>query len=49
MMADFEIMEQARDDAAELTANADFWTEAAYARLRDILKKDQLFQGDLLD
>ncbi len=49
MAADFEILEQARDDAAELTANADFWTEAAYARLRDILKKDQLFQGDLLD
>ena len=49
MVADFEILEQARDDAAELTANADFWTEAAYARLRDILKKDQLFQGDLLD
>ncbi|BBH19658.1 ATP-dependent DNA helicase RecG [Paenibacillus baekrokdamisoli] len=49
MAADFEVLEQAREDAAELTANADFWKEAAYARLREILKQDQLFQGDLLD
>ena len=46
MAADFEILEQARDDAAELTANADFWTDAAYARLRDILQKDQFFKAN---
>ncbi|QYR24072.1 ATP-dependent DNA helicase RecG [Paenibacillus sp. sptzw28] len=49
MAADFAILEEARDDAAELTGRADFWTAAAYARLRELLKKEQLFQGDLLD
>lgn len=49
MAADFEVLEEARDDAAELTARAEFWTEAPYARLREALRKDQLFQGELLD
>ncbi|WP_274650519.1 ATP-dependent DNA helicase RecG [Paenibacillus humicola] len=49
MSADFAVLEEARDDAAELTGRPDFWTAAAYARLHDILRKDQLFQGDLLD
>jgi ATP-dependent DNA helicase RecG len=49
MAADFAILEEARDDAAELTGRADFWTADVYARLRELLKKEQLFQGDLLD
>ncbi|NBD26450.1 ATP-dependent DNA helicase RecG [Paenibacillus glycinis] len=49
MAVDFAVLEEARDDAAEITANADFWSEAAYARLRDMLRKEQLFQGELLD
>ena len=44
------MLEQARDDAAELTASADFWTEAPYceACVR-FCGRMQLFQGDLLD
>ncbi|MFC0330797.1 ATP-dependent DNA helicase RecG [Paenibacillus sepulcri] len=49
MAADFEVLEMARDDAADLTGQADFWTAAAYERLRAVLRQDQLFQGELLD
>ncbi|SDW59706.1 ATP-dependent DNA helicase RecG [Paenibacillus sp. CF384] len=49
MAADFAVLEEARDDAADITAKPDFWTEAAYARVRELLKKEQLFQGELLD
>lgn len=49
MAADFGVLEDARDDAAELTAQPDFWTAAAYARLREVLRREQLFQGELLD
>lgn len=49
MAADFAILEEARDDAAEMTAGADFWKDAPYARLREALRKEQLFQGELLD
>ncbi|WP_219837718.1 ATP-dependent DNA helicase RecG [Paenibacillus sp. R14(2021)] len=49
MAADFGTLEDARDDAADLTGRADFWTGAPYARLRDVLRKEQLFQGELLD
>lgn len=49
MAADFAVLEEARDDAAELTSRESFWTDAIYERLRQILHKEQLFQGDLLD
>ncbi|AZN42065.1 ATP-dependent DNA helicase RecG [Paenibacillus albus] len=49
MAADFGVLEDARDDAAELTARPDFWSAAAYARMRDVLRREQLFQGELLD
>ncbi|REE88617.1 ATP-dependent DNA helicase RecG [Paenibacillus taihuensis] len=49
MAADFGVLEDARDDAAELTAKPEFWTAAAYARLREVLRREQLFQGELLD
>ncbi|GGG82751.1 ATP-dependent DNA helicase RecG [Paenibacillus radicis (ex Gao et al. 2016)] len=49
MAADFETLELARDDAAELCAKEEFWTESAYARVRAYLQKDQIFQGEQLD
>ncbi|MFD0713646.1 ATP-dependent DNA helicase RecG [Paenibacillus sp. GCM10027626] len=49
MAADFAVLEQARDDAAELTRRDDFWKNPVLSRLHEHLKKDQIFQGDLLD
>lgn len=49
MVSDYELMEEARDDAADLTAREDFWVDAAYARVRSVLQKDQIFQGEQLD
>lgn len=49
MAADFEIVEKARDDAAELVADATFWTSPSYAPLREYLQQEQIFQGDLID
>ncbi|CQR55350.1 ATP-dependent DNA helicase RecG [Paenibacillus riograndensis] len=49
MTADFEVLEQARDDAAELLKETDFWTSADYAPLRTYLQNEQIFQGDIID
>lgn len=49
MTADFETLELARDDAAELLRDAAFWTSADYAPLRGYLQQEQIFQGDLID
>lgn len=49
MAADYEVLEEAREDAAELTGREDFWTEAAFARLRRMLQNDPFFQGEQLD
>lgn len=49
LSTDFAILELARDDAAELVAQPDFWTAAVYLPLRDYLQREQVFQGDLLD
>jgi ATP-dependent DNA helicase RecG len=49
MASDFEILEQARDDAAELVASEDFWTSTQYLKLRHYLQREQIFQGELLD
>ncbi|UQZ36349.1 DNA helicase RecG [Paenibacillus sp. PK3_47] len=49
MTADFEVLEQARDDVAELLRDASFWTSADYAPLRGYLQKEQIFQGDIID
>ncbi|GGF85035.1 ATP-dependent DNA helicase RecG [Paenibacillus albidus] len=49
MTADFEVLEQARDDAAELLRDTAFWTSADYAALRNYLQQEQIFQGDLID
>ncbi|WP_169083486.1 ATP-dependent DNA helicase RecG [Paenibacillus sp. PL91] len=49
MVADYEVLELARDDAAELTERDDFWSNESYARVRSVLAKDQFFQGEQLD
>ncbi|WP_339224616.1 ATP-dependent DNA helicase RecG [Paenibacillus sp. FSL H8-0332] len=49
MTADFETLELARDDAAELLREASFWTSADVAPLRGYLQQEQIFQGDLID
>ncbi|ALS27488.1 ATP-dependent DNA helicase RecG [Paenibacillus sp. 32O-W] len=49
MAADFAILEQARDDAAELAGREDFWHSPEYAALRERLQQDPVFQGEQLD
>ncbi|WP_407074303.1 ATP-dependent DNA helicase RecG [Paenibacillus lacisoli] len=49
MVADFEVLEQAREDAAALVGDAAFWTSPEYAPLREFLQQQQIFQGDLID
>ncbi|MEF3309861.1 ATP-dependent DNA helicase RecG [Paenibacillus sp. GYB004] len=49
MMSDFEIMEMARDDAAELVAQPDFWTSAEMLPLREFLQREHILDGERLD
>lgn len=49
IISDYEILEQARQDTAELVASQAFWTEAEYLPLREYLQREQLFEGDPLD
>ncbi|WP_018887563.1 ATP-dependent DNA helicase RecG [Paenibacillus massiliensis] len=49
MVADFEILEGAREDAVQLIEDKDFWTSSSYAPLRDYLQQEQIFQGDVMD
>ncbi|GFN31973.1 ATP-dependent DNA helicase RecG [Paenibacillus xylaniclasticus] len=49
MVADYETLEQAREDAAELAGGAEFWTAPELASLRQRLLQDPLFQGEQLD
>ncbi|CAN7514648.1 ATP-dependent DNA helicase RecG [Paenibacillus sp. LjRoot56] len=49
MMADFEIMEQARDDAAELVGDSSFWTGASFMPLRAYLERAHIFDSEVLD
>ncbi|MFS1513261.1 ATP-dependent DNA helicase RecG [Chengkuizengella sp. SCS-71B] len=44
---DFEILEMAREDAAELVKSEEFWTAAKYLPLRELLDKDQLLEKEL--
>lgn len=46
---DFAVLEQARDDAAELVRRPDFRTAAAYLPLREYLAREQVLGGDVLD
>ncbi|MBB6675517.1 ATP-dependent DNA helicase RecG [Cohnella nanjingensis] len=49
LLNDFAVLEQARDDAAALTAEPAFWSSPAYAGLRDHLKREALASGEPLD
>lgn len=49
MVSDYETLEQAREDAGELTERGDFWSNESFARLRSILRREGLFQGEQLD
>lgn len=49
MVADYELLEQAREDAAELVSQDSFWQDATYARLIEWLRNDSLFQGEQID
>jgi ATP-dependent DNA helicase RecG len=49
LMNDFEVLEQARDDAAALTSKEQFWSQAAYGDLRDILARDAKERNEPLD
>lgn len=46
---DFQVLEQARDDAAQLVRRPDFWTSPDYAALRAYLQREQILEGELLD
>jgi ATP-dependent DNA helicase RecG len=43
------VLEQARDDAAELVRRRDFWTAAEFLPLRQYLHREQILDGELLD
>ncbi|RXZ77010.1 ATP-dependent DNA helicase RecG [Paenibacillaceae bacterium] len=49
MVSDYSVLEMARDDAAELVAEEAFWKAPEFAVLRERLRRDQIFQGGLLD
>jgi len=49
LTSDFDLMEQARDDAAELVSQSTFWTGAPYAQLRDYLHREGVLEGEALD
>ncbi len=49
LASDFELLELARDDTAELVSQPDFWTAARYLPLRSYLQREDVLQGDQLD
>nr|WP_150959703.1 ATP-dependent DNA helicase RecG [Aneurinibacillus sp. XH2] len=49
LMSDYEILEYAREDAAKLVAQSEFWTAARYLPLRDYLQREQVFGGRPFD
>jgi len=49
MVADYELLEQAREDASDLVARDSFWQDSSYARLIEWLRNDPLFQGEQID
>jgi ATP-dependent DNA helicase RecG len=49
LLNDFEVLEQARDDAAALTAKEEFWSSPVYEELRDNLARESKQQGEPLD
>lgn len=49
LVSDFEVLEQAREDAAALVAEPRFWTAAELAPLREFLNRDVPDGGEPLD
>ncbi|WP_010269749.1 ATP-dependent DNA helicase RecG [Paenibacillus senegalensis] len=49
LMSDYEILEKAREDAAALVQEPDFWTAARYLPLRDYLQQQQVFRAGRFD
>ncbi|OUM96423.1 MAG: ATP-dependent DNA helicase RecG [Thermobacillus sp. ZCTH02-B1] len=49
LTTDFALLEMARDDAADLVSREAFWRDPACARLRELLTRDPVFQGEQLD
>ncbi len=49
LLNDFEVLEQARDDAAALTSQEQFWSSPVYGELRDTLARDAQQNGEPLD
>lgn len=49
MVSDFEVLEQARDDASQLVRDETFWTSPTYTALRQYLQRQQIMDGELLD
>ncbi len=49
MLQDFALLEQARNDVADLLADETFWTSHHYLPLREYLQSQQLFAGIQLD
>lgn len=49
LVNDYKAMEQAREDAVEMTTSTAFWSEAAYQPLRDFLAREASQQAERLD
>lgn len=49
LATDFAILEAARDDAAQLIAEPDFWTAELYLPLRQMLQREGVLQGKALN
>lgn len=49
LMADFEVMEVARDDASALVSSSEFWTDISYLSLREYLQREGVLEGTVLD
>ncbi|MGG0823059.1 ATP-dependent DNA helicase RecG [Paenibacillus turicensis] len=49
MVSDFEVLEHARDDAAQLVRDEAFWTSPTYSPLHQYLQRQQILDGELLD
>ncbi len=49
LLNDFEVLEQARDDAAALTSSEAFWSSPGYGSLRDYLARESQHRDEPLD
>ncbi|WP_059052321.1 ATP-dependent DNA helicase RecG [Paenibacillus senegalimassiliensis] len=49
MVSDYEVLEKAREDATRLVRDESFWTSPEYEALREFLRREQIFQGELID